>query len=91
MRLNPESKVWAVLGIALALLRMLSFYRHPDYGFQLLAIAGFLLIAIGAILNGFQKLDYLSTSSDKRAVAGFSLIIAGFALVASSAVWEFNS
>jgi len=91
MKLNRESKAWAVLGIVFALLRMRSFYRHPDYGFELLAIAGFLLISIGAILNGFQTLDYLSTSSDKRAVAGFSLIVAGFALIASSAVWEFNT
>jgi len=70
---------------------MLKFYRHPDHGFELLAIAGFLLTAIGAILNGFQRLDYLSTSSDKRAVAGFSVIVAGFALIAASTVWEFNT
>ena len=78
------------MGIMFGILRFIDFLFYGKHLHDLIATLGFLMVAIGAYLNGFQTLEAISTSGKKSSVNGYAFALIGFSLVVVSMVVKYS-
>ncbi|QDQ73552.1 hypothetical protein FNZ56_06530 [Pseudoluteimonas lycopersici] len=78
------------MGILFGALRFIDFFFYGRHLYDLIAGSGFLIVAIGAYLNGFQTLEALSTSGKKSSINGYAFALIGFVLVVVSMIIKYS-
>ena len=85
-----DSKILAVVGALLGILRFVDFLFDGKHLYDLVATAGFLIVAIGAYLNGFQTLEAIAASGKKSSANGYAFALIGVALIVVSMILKYS-
>ena len=86
-----QSNIWIFIGLMLTVMRFSDYFFSGRHAYDLIAGSGFILVTIGAYLNGFQTLEAITNSGKKSVVNGYALALIGISLAISSMVIKYSA
>ncbi|MBZ4187140.1 hypothetical protein K7B09_12495 [Thermomonas sp. RSS23] len=84
-----ESNIWIFIGLLLTTMRFVDYFFYGKHVYDLIAGTGFVLVTIGAYLNGFQTLEAITNSGKKSVVNGYAFALIGMGLAIAAMVVKY--
>jgi len=70
-------------------MRFVDYFFGGRHAYDLIAGTGFVLVTVGAYLNGFQTLEAITHSGRKSVVNGYALILVGMSLAVAAMAFKY--
>ena len=84
-----ESNIWILIGLILTAMRFVDYFFSGRHAYDLIAGAGFVLVTVGAYLNGFQTLEAITSSGKKSVVNGYAFALVGMSLAVAAMAFKY--
>lgn len=86
-----QSNIWVFIGLMFTVMRFSEYFFYGKHVHDLIAGIGFILVTIGAYLNGFQTLEAITNSGKKSVISGYAFALVGVSLAIASMVIEHSA